>query len=453
MSVTEEAAAAFLELHSRLESLEDSVQGSVQSGTSGVLTRLALIEQLVNTSGNLSEGRETRRSNVAWSTGCSDIPILGGEYEEYEDWQYKVRIFLNSECSLSRFSSFLESVDWESDMQDVQDCATSEDFSGPPADVPWMNQQLFNVLAQKTRGNPFQTVKNMSEEEGCYGAGAWVKLLRAYKGKNASRSQRPTGRVHDIKRVQSYSEDPTRMEMWEAALKEHVKDTGCEVADITVANCLRRVVLRDLSPDLQKMSHIVRDSDVRKYFLDQVGLRLCHDQKRPKSDPNDVKPMDRSLAEHYNGDETGETSGNDESDLHALKGKGKGKGFKGQCFHCGQYGHRVAECRKKDIDMMTRNGKNKGFGKGKNPPQQQMLFGIGTSGYGNDWTWNDPGANSWKGKSVVHSVEEQYGWQSGDGTTLFGLEVRTPTIEKVQNKGRGGGRGEAGLCRVTMFSA
>ena len=84
-----------------------------------------------------------------------------------------------------------------------------------------------------------------------------------------------------------------------------------------MANCLRRMVLPDLSTDLQKMLHIVRDSDVRKYFIDQVGLRLCHDQKRPKSDPNGVKPMDRSLAEQYNGDET-ETSGNVESVLHAL---------------------------------------------------------------------------------------------------------------------------------------
>ena len=51
----------------------------------------------------------------------------------------------------------------------------------------------------------------------------------------------------------------------------------------------------------------------------------------------------------------------------------------------------MAECRKNDIDMMTgNNGKNKGFGKGKNPPQHQMLYGIGSSGYGNDWTWNDP---------------------------------------------------------------
>ena len=39
-------------------------------------------------------------------------------------------------------------------------------------------------------------------------------------------------------------------------------------------------------------------------------------------------------AEHYNEEATAETLGNDESDLHALKGKGKGKGkgFEGQCF-------------------------------------------------------------------------------------------------------------------------
>ena len=52
-----------------------------------------------------------------------------------------------------------------------------------------------------------------------------------------------------------------RMEMWEAALKENVKDTGCDVAYTTMANCLRRLVPTNLSADLQKMSHIVRCSD------------------------------------------------------------------------------------------------------------------------------------------------------------------------------------------------
>ena len=157
-----------------------------------------------------------------------------------------------------------------------------------------MNGQLFNVLAQKTRGNLFQTVKNMSEEELCYGAGAWVQLLRSYMSKNACRSQRLTGRVHDIKCVSSCSVVLARMEIWSTALKEHVKDIGCEVADITTGF------------HLIFLQSIVRYSNVNKYTIDQVGLRLCYDQKRPKRDPNGVKPMETSLAEHVNDDETGE---------------------------------------------------------------------------------------------------------------------------------------------------
>ena len=118
----------------------------------------------------------------------------------------------------------------------------------------------------------------MPEEEGCCGAGAWVKLLRAWKGKNASRSQRLTERVHGIKRVSLCSEVLARMEKWDAALKEHIKDTGCEVADITMANCLRRLVPIDLSADLQMMSHIVRYSNVKRYIIDQAGLQQCYDQ-------------------------------------------------------------------------------------------------------------------------------------------------------------------------------
>ena len=135
-----------------------------------------------------------------------------------------------------------------------------------------MNRQLFNVLAQKTRGNPFQTVKNISEGEGCCGARAWVKLLGAYKGNNATPSESMTSSV--CRRSQKYL--PT----WKRG-KEHVKDIGCEVADITMANCLRRLVPTDLCADLQKMSHIVRYGDVKKYIIDQVGLQLCYDQQRP----------------------------------------------------------------------------------------------------------------------------------------------------------------------------
>ena len=39
-------------------------------------------------------------------------------------------------------------VEVKIDLEDVQDCATSDDFLGLPDDVTWMNWQRFNVLAQ-----------------------------------------------------------------------------------------------------------------------------------------------------------------------------------------------------------------------------------------------------------------------------------------------------------------
>ena len=84
--------------------------------------------------------------------------------------------------------------------------------------------------------------------------------------------------------------------------------------------------------------------------------------------------MDTILVEHYGDVATAETLGN-ESDLHFLKGNGKGRGFKPQYIHCGQCGHRVVECRKRDIEMIKGKGENKGFGRGKNPPQEQMMCG------------------------------------------------------------------------------
>ena len=89
------------------------------------------------------------------------------------------------------------------------------------------------------------------------------------------------------------------LEIWEAALKEHFKDTGYDVTDITMANWLRRLVPTESPCRAEVVSHR-RYSDVKKYIIDQVGLRLCNDQKRQNCDPNGVKLVDTSLAEHYN---------------------------------------------------------------------------------------------------------------------------------------------------------
>ena len=95
-----------------------------------------------------------------------------------------------------------------------------------------------------------------------------------------------------------------------------------------------------------------------------------------------VKPLDTRPPENRPGEADGDSPGNRESELNALRGKGKG--FKGLCFHGEQYGHRLAECMRKYADLMKGKGKKDGVGKGKNPQQRQVQCGRGK---GRNWEW------------------------------------------------------------------
>ena len=95
--------AAFQQLHNRLVSVEEAVHGSTDGGVSIVVTSLNLIELVT------SSGGATR---PIWRVGkdAATFPFFGGEYVGYEDWEYRVGIFLNSECPLfALFFTCLES--------------------------------------------------------------------------------------------------------------------------------------------------------------------------------------------------------------------------------------------------------------------------------------------------------------------------------------------------------
>ena len=113
-----------------------------------------------------------------------------------------------------------------------------------------------------------------------------------------------------------------RMDVSETALKEHVKDALRRVAFITFANCWRRLAPKEVFVGLQKMSNVVTYCDVKKYIIDQVGLRMCTCQKRQRADPNGVHARDTSLAGKYTGDKFEEPHEDDEINLSAVKGKG-----------------------------------------------------------------------------------------------------------------------------------
>ena len=155
------------------------------------------------------------------------------------------------------------------------------------------------------------------------------------------------------------------------------QDAGREMADISMANCWRRLVSMDLYADFFKnVPHRVSSgASLIRWVCEFAMIRGARNL-------NTRVPMDTRFAETHFSEASGAPPDNENPELSAKKGKREG--FKGQCFHCGQHGHRLSACQKKDADMMKGKGKIKGFSEGKNPPQQRQQYGKGKG-----WYWSE----------------------------------------------------------------
>ena len=71
---------------------------------------------------------------------------------------------------------------------------------------------------------------NLADQQTVRGVAAWVSLPRSYKGNQGI----------------SYEDFLARMEKWEASFEEHETNKKTELADVTEANCLRKVFQHEL---------------------------------------------------------------------------------------------------------------------------------------------------------------------------------------------------------------
>ena len=220
-----------------------------------------------------------------------------------------------------------------------------------------MNTQLYSILSLKCADGPLQTVRNMlnTKDDNIKGIKTWCKILLSMKGQNANRSQMLTERVHNVKQVKHYGDIMQAIERHETAMKEHERDTNILVADITKANCLRKMVPDELATDIKKMSHLKTYQDIKEYILQQVQLH-AHDKPKSRTPKDgDVNHVENGGSEVQ--EDICEPCGDE---LFYMKGKAKGKGR--NCFHCGEPGHMQWQCPTKDKEMAARR-ETKGGGK------------------------------------------------------------------------------------------
>ena len=374
--------------------------------------QVTLFAQIGTVSGQLSEMSSKQKvpKSVLTSKGVSDVPTYDGRAETFEDWLFKVKNYLESEDS--DFCAFLN------DIEDYEEEVNREWMrSYKPDDietnkVEWMIRQLYLFLAQKTSGNPLQTVKNLEKDVECRGAAAWAKIEKVGKGRNANRALIPTGKIHNPKRVEKYSEVLPALESWESNVKEFERDTNFRMAEVTKMNSLRQLVPKELELDMTRLTHLTTWAEMKKYVLDQVVIR-----REPYFDP--VLGTKKSKDSAYVPMDIGnidDASSNDEEEIHhdlaVMKGDGKGEHFPGYWNYCWKYGHKVSQCHKKTTDMKGKwkggqqeKGKGKGFWEGAK--------GIWRSGKSNSKGHKGSGKNMWTSFAPTWG-----GWTKGQGKGL-----------------------------------
>ena len=227
-------------------------------------------------------------------------------------------------------------------------------------------------------------VKNLHEQPATNGIIGWCKLAQDSSSMTAQRLQGLANRVYSPKRCKLYTEVNAAIENWELQAATFARAQGSAPLDpVTKMYAISQIVPEELEKDIVRASNILTSYElIKKYVTEQVAVR--RDVKNATKGP---VPMDLQMATACqmladiwtdNEKETEAEGGEEEacgtcddgsnanklfSFIQGLKGGGKGgKGYKGfqkgantkfdgVCHHCGIYGHRIGECRKKDQEM------------------------------------------------------------------------------------------------------
>ena len=253
----------------------------------------------------------------------------------------------------------------------------------------------------------------------CRGAAAWSKIVKAGKGRNANRALILTGKIHNRKRADKYSEVLPAFESWESYVKEFERATNSRMAEVTKMNSLRQLVPKELELDMTRLTYFNTWAEMKKYVLDQAVIR-----REPYFDP--VLGTKKSKDSTYTPMDIGnidDTSSNDAKGIHhdlaVMKGDGKGDHFPGYCnYSCWKYGHKASQCHQKTTDM-----KCKGKG-GQQEKRKGKGFWEGTKGILGSGKSNSKGHKG-SGKNMWTSFAPTWGgWtkEQGKGLHLWGTD-------------------------------
>ena len=168
----------------RIEDLErrlEETEGAVGQHHAEMRKQHGRLEELEK--GKVEKDRMTR--SVLDVKGTQSLPEYGGVAEQYDHWNFKVQTFMVD--YFPEFRSLFNHM--ESTQEEVEETITrNPEAHGFNRDsFKFMDDQLYQVLAQKTMGETVATVMQLQNAGTGRGVKAWQKILWATKGRNKMR--------------------------------------------------------------------------------------------------------------------------------------------------------------------------------------------------------------------------------------------------------------------------
>ena len=394
-------------------------------------------------------------------TSFKSIENYEGKSEKYEVWRFLFAQFLGEE---EGWEPVLQAaMKWLSIPTDDMMKKVGEDNLWEErvwyASSKIMSKQLYIALCRRLKDKAFHTAKNL-EHHPWSGFALWWKLGAECNANSTQRVQALIDKINHPSRAKKYADVLSAIDDWEAAVKTYEDLRNTKIMEDMKIAALRQIVPADIDRDIYRDFSDRTYEDTLNYIMKQVGIRkemkpttgvvpmdvdaLVAAMNLDKEQEVSAKKMLQSLMsysgydqepdardqpteeknyeeEHWQCPPCGqEDSGGNpllsmlNNTLNSLKGQkggksfGKGKGFQGNCSHCGKYGHMKKDCRILDAEMNAYRAGQKGKG--------------GQKGFG------------YQGKSNWNGTPNNGGWNPGKGQ-FGGYRGNNYNPAKGQGKG------------------
>ena len=149
--------------------------------------------------------------------GMADLEKYGGDFKEYEDWNFNMSMFLSRKKFMSDFLKWIEEQTVEPDEVKIKFSAHLMEVQ--ESEFEDLNKQMFEVLVFKVTGNGTTMAKNLFKNSEIHGAVLWWRLKNEALGKTAVRMQNVAAQVFRPDRVSKYSDITAALDEFDTAVK------------------------------------------------------------------------------------------------------------------------------------------------------------------------------------------------------------------------------------------